>query len=69
MHLLTATVRAHDFALFVFRKGEDDLEGLLAVIAEELIARHGEPPIFLRRDHRLEHLTIADDQGGAVSLD
>ena len=38
---LPAAFRARDLALFVFRKGQDDLEGFLAVVAEELIARHG----------------------------
>jgi hypothetical protein len=42
MHVFPAAFRAPDLALLVFRKGEDDLEGLLAVFAEELVARHGD---------------------------
>jgi len=34
MHVFTTVFRARDLALFVFRKREDDLEGLLAVFAE-----------------------------------
>ncbi len=45
MHVLAAADRAPDLACFVFRKGEEDLEGLLAIVAEELIPRHGPPPI------------------------
>ncbi len=69
MRVRPAAFWARDVACLVFRKSQDELEGLLAVVTEELIARHGLPPIFLRRDHRLKHRTIADDQGGAVSLD
>jgi hypothetical protein len=43
MHVFTAALRAGDLALFVFRKGEDDFEWLLAVFAEKLVARHGDP--------------------------
>ncbi len=44
MHVLAAADRAGDLARFVFRESEDDLEGLLAIFAEELIPRHGSPP-------------------------
>jgi hypothetical protein len=40
MHMFTAAFRALDLALFVFRKAEDDFEGLLAIFAVELIAGH-----------------------------
>ena len=43
MYVFTAAFRARDLALFVFCKSEDDLEGLLAIFAEELVARHGDP--------------------------
>jgi hypothetical protein len=43
MHALTAALRAGDLALFVFRKGEDGFEGLLAIFAEEFVTRHGDP--------------------------
>ena len=43
MHVFTAAFRAPDLVLFVFRKGEDELEWLLAVFAEKLVARHGYP--------------------------
>lgn len=43
MYVFTAAFRARDLALFVFCKSEDDLEGLLATFAEELVARHGDP--------------------------
>jgi len=42
MHVFTTAFRARDLALFVFRKREDDLEGFLAVFAEEFLARHGD---------------------------
>jgi len=48
MHVFTAAFRARDLALFVFRKREDDLEGLLAVFAEEFVSRHGD----LQSKHR-----------------
>ena len=43
MYVFTAAFRTRDLALFVFGKREDDLEGLLAIFTEELVARHGDP--------------------------
>jgi hypothetical protein len=39
MHVFTAALRAGDLALFVFCKGKDDFEWLLAVFAEEFVTR------------------------------
>lgn len=41
MNMLLATFRALEFALLVFRKAQDQLEGLLAIFAVKLVARHG----------------------------
>lgn len=42
MHMFTAAFRTLDLALFVFRKGEDGFEWLLAIFAEEFVTRHGD---------------------------
>jgi len=44
LYFLAATVRADDFALFVVDEGQDPGEQFLAIVAEELVARHGRPP-------------------------
>jgi hypothetical protein len=41
MNMFLATFRALEFALLVFRKAQDQLEGLLAIFAVELVAWHG----------------------------
>jgi hypothetical protein len=41
--MFTAAFRTRDLALFVFRKGEDGFEWLLAIFAEEFVTRHGDP--------------------------
>lgn len=43
MHVFAAATRAGDIALFIFGKAENDFEGLLAIFAEEFIARHDNP--------------------------
>jgi len=53
MNVFTAALRAGDLALFVFCKGKDDFEGLLAIFAEEFVTRHGDPQSKLR-EHILQ---------------
>ena len=53
MDVFTAALRAGDLALFVFCKGKDDFEWLLAVFAEEFVTRHGDPQSKLR-EHILQ---------------
>jgi hypothetical protein len=43
MDVFTAAFRARNLALVIFRKGDDGFEWLLAVFAEKLVARHGDP--------------------------
>ena len=43
MHMFTAAFRTRDLALFVFRKGEDGFEWLLAIFAEKFVTRHDDP--------------------------
>ena len=43
MHVFTAAFRTRDLVLFVFRKGEDDFEWLVAIFAEKFVSRHDDP--------------------------
>lgn len=43
MHVLRAAFRTLNLSLFVFRKGENDFEWLVAVFAEKLVGRHDDP--------------------------
>jgi len=43
MHMFTAAFRTLDLVLFVFGKGEDAFEWLLAIFAEKFVTRHDDP--------------------------
>ena len=43
MHVFTAAFGTLDLVLFVFRKGENDFEWLLAIFAEKFVSRHDDP--------------------------
>jgi hypothetical protein len=42
VNVFAATLRTLDFALFVFRKAQDDFKRLLAIFAVKLIAGHND---------------------------
>ena len=59
MHVFTAAFRTLDLVLFVFRKGENDFEWLVAIFAEIFVSRHDDP-------HRTPqtHFTAPDTRYG-----
>ena len=50
MHMFTAAFRTVDLVLFVFRKGEDGFEWLLAIFAEKFV-RGMSPPNRTQQPH------------------
>ena len=51
MHMFTAAFRTLDLVLFVFRKGEDGFEWLVAIFAEKFVTRHDDLQIELPQTH------------------